>query len=326
MAFQPEHIGLYFGNAAIEYAQGNRSQDEDVQRAWQWLTADSGTVLGQREPLDAEDDLKDIIKPDLDGLAAAHVDAFAYRFGESDGALALQILDQPPFASSESPLLDQLMEAATRLHIVELMRAHPQMQSDTLKQTVSQTRDLCDSASTDIVEQMWQMLVSLLASLVAADETAFAEAVQQFCHLVDTQIHPGGYLRDAVQEQPNNTFLRQVLGVCALTLAAEAATQAGTDLWTYENRGVGVATSAAYPLFYFFYPEKWQWEDDLTSAKTRQVFYEHGAFMEIVKSRAELRTVDLLLEQIRPCYSPHAGGLTTLSHPQMARKRRRWFR
>lgn len=328
MAFQPQHIGLYFGSAAIEDAQRRRTAEDDLGRAWAWLAADAGTVLGERPPLEADEDPKAIIKPDLDGVPAAHVDAIAYRFGVSDGQQALQMLARSSAnLDSAAPHLAQLMDAATYIHTAELLHAHPQMQAAWRTPLAEYAQTLCARPTSDIVERAWQMLVMLISSVMGEDEAGFAAAAGQFRHLVDTQIHPGGYLRDAVQEQPGNTFLRQVLGVCALALAAEAATQAGTDLWAYENRGVGVATAAAYPLFYFFYPEKWQWEDDLTSAKTRQVFYQHGAFMEMVKARAALHSVGMLLEQIRPCYSPHAGGLTTLSHFHTARrKRRRWFR
>jgi hypothetical protein len=105
-------------------------------------------------------------------------------------------------------------------------------------------------------------------------------------------------------------LLRQVLVVEALTLMAEAAEHVGVDLWGYSFRGVSVMTAFSYIMYYYFFPDKWRWDVNITN----EPFREYGGFLELVNYHAYPKDLKPLLDDLRPIYDPPGGGLTTLSH------------
>jgi hypothetical protein len=50
------------------------------------------------------------------------------------------------------------------------------------------------------------------------------------------------------------------------------------------------------------------------------LYREHGAFLEMVNRRARPRTIQTLLDELRPCFNATGGGLTTLTHALPARR------
>ena len=142
-------------------------------------------------------------------------------------------------------------------------------------------------------------------------------------------LHPEGYVREAVEAKDPHTYARQFSIACALALAAEIGTNAGVNLWAYNNRGVSAKTASAYVLYYLYYPEKWRWSEAgaLTLEMTTPMMKQQSAFMEIVHARSPLRSVDILLQQNRPLISFIAGGMTTLVYgaPPIATDRKPWW-
>ena len=81
-------------------------------------------------------------------------------------------------------------------------------------------------------------------------------------------------------------------------------------------------TAVTYLVYYYFYPEKWRWDEQISREDTERLFRQYGAWLEIATSRANPRGVELLLEEQRPCFGPLVGGLTTLSHSETVKRRR----
>jgi len=126
-----------------------------------------------------------------------------------------------------------------------------------------------------------------------------------------------------------------LLCVQALTLIAEMAANSGINLWTHDKRGVSVLTAVTYPLYYYFYPEKWPWNgeqwkpsDGVELETAQNLFRQHAAFLELAAPRysTPLKAIQMILDEIRPVYDRDGGGLLTLSHAAPKRKRRGLFR
>ena len=135
--------------------------------------------------------------------------------------------------------------------------------------------------------------------------------------MINTGVHPEGYFKLLVVNATDkeSAFKDMVLACAALTLAAEAASQAGENLWQYEKRDVGLNTSVTYLVYYYFYPDKWRWgEGEMSDEYTQAIFTDIGAGLEISNRRVNPRGVELLLEDQRPFFNAYMGGLTTLSH------------
>jgi hypothetical protein len=332
MTAHSQHPGLYISKQQYQYALSARDSDAVVAAAWRWLLAAPGDELPPRETGAGESDPRHREK--LKGQSAALADAFRYQFADDSAAgdRVLQYLQQDDsLLPGNRILVDKLMRLTTAAQIVELVRTHPGYTTvaGTWLPRLATAGNSVLAASADEAPQLapfWKMTLRVVLGITLKDESLFQQGVQQFRQLVNEQIHPEGYLRSLTDIDRNRSFHWHTLAVAALTLAAEAATQAETDLWAYENRGVGVTTAAAYLMYYYFYPAKWRWQDDLTETDTFNIFKNHGAWIEIVTYRGYLRGVDLLLEQQRPFYSAQTGGLTTLTHPQVQQKKRRgWF-
>lgn len=55
MSFQPEHIGLYFGQSQIKLVQEQHKKHPYLQTARQWLLAESGETVSEIEPNNKQD-------------------------------------------------------------------------------------------------------------------------------------------------------------------------------------------------------------------------------------------------------------------------------
>lgn len=325
MTFKPEHIGLYFGQAQIEEAQKQREVDENLQTAWRWLLAKPEEVV-QEIKADKQDEAPTLVrKPPLSGLDAAVVAGLCYRFADDKqaGQKASAFLESA--LQDQDSLLETVMETIAAAHIYEMLR--PIAGDKWRSQFAAYVDTLSVTDETPYIERIWLMTLNMVAAIVLDDEQRFSQAVSQFRHIIDNDIHPEGYIKPLITPEPEEkaTFKDMLLTVAALALAAEAATQAGVDLWAYEKREVGLMTVAPYLAYYYFYPEKWHWKEIITEDETRQLFRQYGAFIEMVAYRGKLRGVELLLEEQRPLFSGLVGGLTTLTHSVVPKRKRRWF-
>ena len=163
-------------------------------------------------------------------------------------------------------------------------------------------------------------------------------AVAGFRALIDL-VQPHGYVRPLVEVRDGQSLPRTLQFVQALVLAAEVGEYQGYHLWEYERRGVSVLTAALYPLYYYYYPEKWQWDaqpvlqqmtgkrpsrreraaqvlSDYTVDTVKDVFIENRSFLELVnrRTRGSVRAVTLILDEARPILDFVGGGPVTLTH------------
>jgi hypothetical protein len=138
--------------------------------------------------------------------------------------------------------------------------------------------------------------------------------------VIREDIRPDGYIQGAVEGGNGLGFFRHIVSTQALVLMAEAAKHIGVDLWGFEERGVSVVTAAAYPLYYYYFPQKWRWDKELTEDVAQRTFREHGGFLEMVNHYRPLHDIGLLLNEWRPVFDVYGGGLTTLTHGGVARR------
>jgi hypothetical protein len=291
--FKPAHFGLCFNAAQVKDARRNR-QREPFAAAFARLAEPPSTATP---------------------LTQALWSALRYRFNDDQAAgnQALKLLhsdDEPTpsavlIAAHSFEMLRDLFPAAEQTRWLEKF----QQQVDHLK-----LRAASDHSADSYVESVWQMTVSIVAGVVLEQSERFDAGAAEFQRIVAEDIHPNGYLTRAVDAHDGAGLARQISCVQALVLAAETAAHAGVDLWAFSARGVSVTTTAAYPLYYYFYPEKWRWDADLNEA-TAQPYYQHnGGFLEILYRRTRLHDAMLLLKALRPVVDPVMGGIPTLTH------------
>lgn len=326
-------IGLYFGEDAIAYVRANRDTDANLQAAWTWLLSEPGALVTEKKPHKKAKETIPVYKPQLEGLGAAIAAGFRFRFAgdESAGIEAADALQRGGIDWQQGATLQEaLLNTAAALHLFALVQPAlgadallwKEQQADWLKHLVQQ------EAQAAYVERCWLLLLRMTGGLLLGEDAWVEDAAEQFRHIINNDIHPEGFLRPAVErEKPDGrSLLRMLLAVGALSLAAEAAGHAGIDLWGYSNRDVGLNTAVTYIVYYYFYPEKWRWDDGLTREETDPLYKQYGAFIEIAASHDYPRGVELLLEAERPFFSAYTGGLTTISHSRTRpRPRVRWL-
>lgn len=326
VGFDIKHSALYFGQAEIDNAQSQREKNDDLQTAWKWLLAKPGDVIKEREAKDKDAEPEQVIKDELSQAGELIEAAFRYRFTDDDsaGKLATDILATGFGLTDKASLLETLLDTVTVAHAFEMMR-------DFLPETDVWLKDFSDFTDSllenydeaSFVEQLWLITVKIVSAVVLEDKSRFDEGVDMVKQVINTQLHPEGYFKPLSIEPGTKevAYKEMVLACAALSLASEAATQAGENLWKYENRDVGLNTAITYLVYYYFYPAKWRWGDDeLTDAHTQAIFTDYGAWIEISTGQVNPRGVELLLEEQRPFFDPYTGGLTTLSHIKMERR------
>jgi hypothetical protein len=308
--FKPNHCGLYFTETHIQQAQRNRDREP-------FLSA--FLYLHDREQR---------------GAAAAQWHALRYRFeddsnagetavGELDNAIAAPITDDLTY-------LDAVAETMMLAQSFEMTRDHPAWMESAKTRWLDLLQDrvntLSDSPYKDTqVENLWMAALVMMSGIVLEREEIFRVAVDVFQRTIDTEISPRGHIPKAVTGKDGGSLYRQILSASALVLMAEAAAHSGVDLWTYNNRGVSVATAAIYPIYYFYTPDRWTWDEGITQDESQLLFRRYGGYLEILNHRAGFKDLKPLLEDLRPIYDPHGGGLTTLSHGVPVVKRRGIF-
>ena len=311
--FQPVHCGLYFSSENIGVAKRHKGR-APFKDAWRAL---------------------DDMAPDavLDTLV---VEGLRRRFHENDAdprvERAAQLLraDLIPTVDDHTPIIASIMETLALAQCFELLHDHPatnaQIRSDWRAAfdtfCAGLTSRLEDDA--DIVDRLWMTALTVVAGIILDDEARFLRGAADFRQAVDTAIHPEGYLPGAVENAPETESLEnQLLCVAALTLTAEAAHHCGVDLWSHNKRGVSILTAGTYPLYYYFYPEKWPWNGDqwkpsdgVDAEVAERMFKRYSGMIEIINLRygRPLKALELITADLRPIFDVYAGGLTTLTH------------
>ena len=331
-----QHFGLYFNEDQLNAAREKREQETDLDEAWRWLLARPGDTIREAEALPDADEQAEppepLLKPQLDEFARVVEAALRYRITGSDNAaqFANRALEASYGLSRDASLLIRIQQSMAGAQVFEMLRDHPGCPATWRDQFAAQVADLLNTQQTPTaLEQAWQMALGIVAGIVLDDEALVESGAAAYRQIIDS-IHPEGYLRAAVQPQEEGAspFMQQLLSVAALSLAAEAAAQQGIDLWAYENRGVGAMTAASYIIYYYFFPDKWRWNEEFTTEDTARIFREHGAFVGILSYRGQPRGLEYLLPEQRPLFGACYGGLTSLTHfgkaPQK-KKRRGWI-
>lgn len=265
---------------------------------------------------------------DEDPLTAAHLAALRYQIFADDGAAetAINLLGKADLTLGETVDQARCKSLLGWLSVAAMLREHSNwgaLRTEILPPLVSDPADM--TGASDLLDQLWQGALQLAAGIVLERESWKQLGDSAYRRAVDHVIHPEGFLRGIVDAEGSaGTFAEQVSGACALVIMAEMAAHVGSDLWSYDNRGVSPVTATTYLLYYYFYPENWRWCDGLTADDTADVMRNEGAFIEIVNRRHPLRGVEPLLDELRPLFCPTGGGLTTLTHALAPPKKRRW--
>lgn len=306
-----------------------------------------------RAPLDAAwSALASLPESDLHtGVKGGLADAIRWSFAEdrAGGERAIALVDAILRTSPVKPSADWLADRRQTValaQMVALLRGHPaaathhERWGEALTAHVTAQQPAQPEGDTDagetVVLRLWTGLAKLAVGVVTANQDGIDAGSAVFRAVIDDDVHPEGYIAEAVETRAADGLRNQVLCAQALVLLAEAGTHAGRDLWSYEKRGVSARTAATYPLYYFFYPEQWPWGDktwkrgeglqqetlDLDTAQA--IFREHAGWLEILNAHygpRPLKAVRLLLDELRPIYDAYGGGLTTLSHGFVERRR-----
>lgn len=300
---QPQHIGLFFSNEHIQNAHKNR-QRAPLKDAWAFLNESR-----------------------FDGIAGAQLGGLRYRFSDDAdaGRNALQKLEQQLQGelAPDAPFFDAVGETVALLQGYDMLHNHPDLTPDRaapLRESLAARVEVLNQPerSLEPFERAWQSTLNVAAGAVLDWDEPFAAGVDVVKAFVQKHIHPEGHFPAAVEPNDGNGLQRHLLSAAALVLSAEAAALAGENLYTYEARGVGVLTPVPYAVYYFFYPEKWRWDEDhppLTEEAVKEAYARHAGFFEIALNRDRLlKDLNLILDALRPVYDVYGGGLTTLTH------------
>jgi hypothetical protein len=331
MALELGHLGLYFDNEMWQAALAAK-ETQPTASAYALLTAAEGMVLRQRPTPTREDKhaTTPVLRRAMSDAENALLGAYRWRFlGDEDGARAALAALKAGFGFEDTATLGQAIQAAiSAAHMAELINDRDEFNAIYREWGKAYAERvewlLSHPASPDAAA--WQALLQM-AGGITLEKPALVRAASQAGQQLIHTIHPEGYVRHVVESKDITTLARMLSMVAALVLLAEAGEHVGAGLWAYENRGVGVGTAVAYIVYYYYYPEKWRWAEGLTEELTRPLYAEAAPIFEIAAYRLALRGLAPMLDDLRPCFSLHYGGLTTLTHslPRPAPKKRRWL-
>jgi len=171
------------------------------------------------------------------------------------------------------------------------------------------------------VENLWMAALVLCAGIVLERDEIFTIGIDIYKDTIDNDIRPQGHMPRAIEGGHGGALYRQIAAAAALAAMAEAAGQVGVDLWGYESRGVSATTAGIYPVYYFYTTEKWVWDKDVPVEDVQAWFRQFGGYLEFIKRRTGLRDLNPVLQEMRPLFTPLVGGLTTLTHGVVLRRR-----
>jgi hypothetical protein len=298
------HCGLTFTPEHIQIAHKNRDR-EPFQSAWAFLESNHPT----------------------DPIAALSLDGFRWRFAQDAAAgdrAIIQLSSGLGLDALGQSHLDTLAAAVALAQAFELLRDHPALTSEAQSRWIASYRALLDhlnqpTGQLGLLEYIWLGCVNLCSGIALEAEERFAAGVETFRRVIDQEIRPEGYLPNIVSGADGGSLFRELYAVGALVIMAEAASHAGVDLWSYSSRGISVSTAAAYVTYYYYYPGQWRWDEGITEDTARPLYQACASLFEIYYRRSNAKEVKLLLDELRPCFNPYLGGLTTLTHPPVKR-------
>ncbi len=302
--FTPHHCGLFFTHEDVQRIRNERKR-EPLLLAWDRLLND--------EPSDPQDILL--------------VNALRYRLNAllDAGQTAVHLLGR----HVSNVRTSQDIIVCVQCH--ELLTGQPDLdeQSASLLKTLAHVLEA--NTLNIFADSIWHLAARMAWSIATEQERIFTECVQRFHQIIEHDVHPEGYLPEAVEIAPEAAALRsQISSVQALVLMAEMARCVGLDLWSYEQRGVSILTAASYPLYYFFYPRKWPWNGEqwkpsngVDEETAHETFQQHVGYIEMVNRRFDkpLRAADMILNELRPVYNRYGGGYVTLTHAPVQKSR-----
>lgn len=288
-----KHTGLYFTDKHIEQARANRERPP-VREAWK--------MLRERQQ---------------SGVQEAQWDGFRYRFDNDvkRGENGVKCLLADNALDESMTYVDALKTTLIQAQSFEMLRDHPAMDSEKQAQFLNQFWERLVYLNEveyerSYVEMLMLGLLDVVGGIVLEQEAIFERGAEIYRRVIREDVHPQGYITKAVQVGDGGGLLRQLIAVQTLVLMAEAAAHVGVDLWSYSFRGVSVMTAFTYIMYYYFLPEKWRWDENVTN----EPFREYNGMFEIVNHHAYPKDLKPLLEDMRPIYDAPFGGLTTLSH------------
>lgn len=263
---------------------------------------------------------------EADRLGQAYLSALRGQlFGDrAAGDSAADALKTADFMSDGGDGLECLKRALGWLSVLAMLRDHPACEASWRAAIVDALSRF--EARDEGLQALWLGALTLAAGIVLESDERIERGAAVYRRAVERMIHPEGFLRGIADlaDAPGR-YEAQASGCCALVLLAEMAGRVGLDLWSYESRAVGVFTAVAYTHFYYFFPEKWRWEEGLTLARTREIMRREGAFMELAHRRNPPQGIEQFLAEQRPLFCAWGGGLTTLTHGLAPpAKKRRW--
>ncbi len=278
----------------------------------------------QREPIRGA--LARLEAADPDPLARACLSALRGQvYGELEaGYRAAATLNESDIIRESGNQLEDVKRSLGWLALMAMLRGHPAWEASWFDAITSILTRFDESG--DTLQALWLGALALAAGILLEDEPEIERGAAVYRGAVEQLIHPEGFLKGIadVADAPGR-YEAQVSGCCALVLLAEMAAPLGLDLWSFESRAVGVITAVTYTHFYYFFPEKWRWEEGLTLERARAIMRREGAFMELVNRRNPPQGIEQFLAEQRPLFCAWGGGLTTLTHGlSPPKKQKRW--
>lgn len=264
------------------------------------------------------------------GAAAALWGGLRSRFNGDARAAAfgIEMLIQhaDPQKMEDLPVTDAAGETVMLTHAYEMLRDHAAFTAgddvrwrEALHERIGA---LNANASRDIVhEYLWVNAANLAAGIALEREPIIELAAQVFREAVADEIRPQGHIARAVSGDDGGAMHRHLLAAGALVLTAEMGAHVGLDLWDHALRGVSVMTAAIFPIYYFYTTAKWKWDAGITPEEVQALFARHGGYLEMVNRRAPSKDLATVLNDLRPVFDPYGGGLTTLTHGTVGRRR-----
>jgi hypothetical protein len=303
------HCGLYFDESAIAHAH-SMATTEPYASAFAFLNQPYTSV---------------------DMLSLAMFRAFRWRILADDAAgqavcLSLQSGHLFPPVKADALFHHHARTALACAQLLEMARNHPHFSYDVLTAWQAQIEPLLNAPTVGLVDQAWQIVLSLACGVVLEDDQRYQAALHQLKQVIETELHPEGFIPNLVQNSKGGALIRQGLVAQALVLGAQLATVVGDEVWQYEVRGVSVKTPAIYAVAYYEYPASWKWDTPPTTEEVEAFFAERFGFFEMLNRNMRQSVMLPTLKKIRPIFDPYGGGLTTLTHATAHVARQGWFR
>lgn len=299
------HYGLFFTEEHLQRAFTNRNK-APFKQAWELLNTSHN-----------------------DPLVETLLNGYRYRLGDVQaGEAAYQGLVNF-LGQGQTDDLTDIRRTLLMGQTIELIRPMSQTTPLIHKWTDRAHHHLTNHHDDRPHVQLVKTVLQMALGIITEDENDVSTACQIYRDAID-QLHPEGYIAKIVEIDDENTnFQHQLQATQSLALIAELAKHINIDLYSYHKRGVSVTTACAYPLYYYFYPEKWRWSGDPKRASegvreeiAKTAFRDHIGFIEIIAEhyKPPLKAIQLILDEMRPCFDPFGGGLTTFTHAPAPRR------